>query len=45
VSTGWPMVPGVPACGHVARNGAWHPGSERTCTRTPCKTDDPKPTR
>jgi hypothetical protein len=30
----WPMVPGVPAAGHVtAQGGYWHPGNGATCPR------------
>lgn len=34
--SGYPMMPGVPAGGHVARNGFWHPGGESSCPKTPC---------
>lgn len=34
----WPLMPGVPAAGHVTR-GYWHPGSELTCTKGGCSTD------
>lgn len=34
--TGWPMMPGVPAAGHVTRGGWWHPGGESACPKTPC---------
>lgn len=37
--TGWPLMPGVPAAGHVTRGGHWHPGAELTCTRGPCSAD------
>lgn len=32
----WPVMPGVPAAGHVASNGFWHPGSVDNCDKTPC---------
>ncbi len=34
----YPVMPGVPAMGHVAK-GFWHAGAERTCT----KCHPPKP--
>lgn len=36
MSGGFPAVPGVPAAGHVARNGYWHPGTDSTCQKSPC---------
>lgn len=36
---GWPFIPGVPAAGHIARNGFWHPGSIDNCPKSPCKED------
>lgn len=33
--TAWPLIPGVPAAGHVARNGAWHPGPIAGCRKCP----------
>lgn len=29
----WPVVPGVPAAGHVTAFGSWHPGPMTTCSR------------
>lgn len=43
--TGWPVVPGVPAAGHVARNGYWHPGRAHGCHRPPCPQATPPPRR
>lgn len=34
----YPMIPGVPAAGHVSR-GFWHPGPEQGCQKcAPMKT-------
>jgi hypothetical protein len=33
----WPVVPGVPATGHVTSGGWWHPGSGDSCSK--CGTD------
>lgn len=34
-----PWLPGVPAAGHIARNGFWHPGAAESCPKQPCATD------
>lgn len=31
------FIPGVPAAGHIAANGYWHPGFARNCRKPPCK--------
>jgi hypothetical protein len=36
---GWPVMTGVPAAGHVARNGYLHPGAEAICSKAPCAED------
>jgi hypothetical protein len=33
MSQWWPMVPGVPAAGHVTSGGYWHPGPGANCPR------------
>lgn len=38
----WPVQPGVPAAGHIARNGAWHPGAAFSCRKGTCGTDREK---
>lgn len=30
-------IPGVPAAGHIATNGYWHPGGINNCHKDPCK--------
>lgn len=37
----FPVMPGVPAAGHVTSNGFWHPGSAAGCQRTPCNSPPP----
>lgn len=32
-------APWVPAAGHIARNGYWHPGAPDHCPKTPCAED------
>lgn len=39
MTRGWPVIPGVAAAGHVAANGAWHPGADQSCLRAPCSRD------
>lgn len=34
-----PWIVGVPAAGHIARNGYWHPGPVTACPKTPCAED------
>lgn len=29
----YPLIPGVPAAGHVAANGFWHPGRPKGCPK------------
>lgn len=29
----WPVMPGVPAAGHVTTRGFWHPGRAEGCTK------------
>lgn len=29
----YPVMPGVPAAGHIARNGAWHPNRAEGCVK------------
>ncbi len=31
-----PVVPGVPATGHIDAGGFWHPGSADGCTKGRC---------
>lgn len=33
MSRAWPMMPGVPAAGHVTGGGYWHPGKEDGCVK------------
>lgn len=40
-----PVVPGVPATGHVDRKGFWHPGAADGCSKGSCGLDRPKPGR
>jgi len=29
----WPVIPGVPAAGHVTSGGWWHPGRAEGCPK------------
>lgn len=29
----WPMMPGVPAAGHLTSGGFWHPGPVQGCPK------------
>lgn len=31
----WPVMPGVPAAGHVTASGFWHPGRADGCVKCP----------
>lgn len=33
--TTYPLMPGVPAAGHVTAGGAWHPGRAEGCVKCP----------
>jgi len=35
----WPVVPGVPATGHVTASGFWHPGAVDGCGKCPSRLD------
>lgn len=37
---GRPMIPGVPAAGHVTGGGFWHPGKEDGCVK--CEAATPR---
>lgn len=36
-----PYMPGVPAAGHIAVNGFWHPGAVNGCRKPPCRPHEP----
>lgn len=36
----WPYKIGIPAAGHIASGGFWHPGAGETCVR--CNPPEPK---
>lgn len=41
-----PLMPGVPAMGHISKGGFWHPGAADGCVKcTPPKPLPPVPRR